>query len=67
MKDASEWMVSRVSNGTNAVQHSLIVVIGLAFTTNLCLLVKYHGLDALFFELSCSRQAGWTCANDAHG
>jgi hypothetical protein len=48
MEDASEWVVSRVSSATGVVQHSLIVVICLAFTADLCLLVEHDSLDAFF-------------------
>lgn len=67
VKDASEWVVSRASDATDAVQHSLVVVVGLTFTTDLCLFIEYHGLDALLLEPSCRGQACGTCADDAHG
>jgi hypothetical protein len=66
MEDASEWVVSRVSDATDVVQHSLIVVVGLTFTADLRLFVEYHGLDAFFLQLSCSGQASWASADDAY-
>jgi hypothetical protein len=61
----SGWSAA-VSDATDVVQHSLVVVVGLTFTTDLCLLVEYHGGDAFFLQPSRGCQASWACANDAN-